>query len=99
MPICFALSSVIAQGLLEDPVMVIILGVLAVLVWGVVFLVRRGSKQVTSHVQALGAYAKEHGYGYEPGVVEGLAEQLPGVSLGQTPSLSSATWVSTLPES
>ena len=70
-----------APGFFEDPIMLIVLIVLAVLVWGVVFLVRRDGKQVVSHMQALGAYAKEHGYGYEPGVVEAFAEQHPELAL------------------
>ena len=83
-----ALSGTV-PGLLDDPLVMVILGIVALIVWGLVFLVRRDGRQSTSHVKALGVYAKEHGYGYEPGVVEGLAEQLPDVSLGRSPVLSS----------
>ena len=80
---------VAAQGFFDDPVVTIGLGVLAVIVWGLVFLVRRDSKQVGTHMQALAAYATAHGYDYEPGLVEGFGAQFPELPLGPTQSVSS----------
>ncbi len=78
-----------ATGFFEDPVLMIALFFLAVIVWGLVFVVRRDGRLVGKHTQALGAYAREHGYGYEPGTVEGFAEQFPDLALGPRPRVSS----------